>query len=79
MPAPDGLAVGLVATCYRDFPVDRAFIDAKLARLARRIGATGREGDPSIQALSKRVLDLSVGGRYDEANRVLNELHAALR
>ena len=79
LPAADGLAVGLVATCYRDFPIDRAFIDAKLARLARRIAASGRESDPAIQSLSKRVLDLSVGGRFDEANRVLNEVHAALK
>jgi serine/threonine-protein kinase len=77
--APDALAAALVTTCYRDFPVDRAFIDAKLARLARRIAAAGREADPAIQALSKRVLDLSVGGRFDEANRVLNELQTALR
>jgi hypothetical protein len=76
--APEAPALERVLACYEAVRIDRAFLDAKLARVAARVAAAGRDRDPAVQRLSKRALERCVAGRFEEANAVLNELSAAL-
>jgi serine/threonine-protein kinase len=64
----------------RAFPVDRTFVAAKLERLNRAIA--GRDAAPEVrerlQRHAQQALSHSVMGRYDEANRELNEIAALI-
>jgi serine/threonine-protein kinase len=71
-------AVAAARACYEGVTIDLPFIERKLARIGRDVAAAGRDRDPTIQRLSKAVLDLVVAGRYEDANRALGDVRTAL-
>lgn len=60
--------------------IDRAFIDAKLRRVSRRLDALDLEGRRAdeLQTLSGQALRRAVDGDYAGANRLLNQLLSRL-
>ena len=57
--------------------VDQGFIERKLERLRRRAEAASADG--TLDPLLDKALRAALDGRFDDANRALNDLDGALR
>ncbi|MGC4121330.1 MAG: hypothetical protein QM765_43490 [Myxococcales bacterium] len=60
------------------FTVDRAFVNAKIERLSRKVAALSADEQARLKAPSQAALAASLAGRFEEANRQLNVVAAAL-
>ncbi|HEY3356456.1 MAG TPA: hypothetical protein VGQ83_24610, partial [Polyangia bacterium] len=75
---PPAAALDARAAQAQAVAVDRGFVGAKLERLGRRMAGRALPADVQerLRRLSQEALSSSLTGRYDQANRELNEIAA---
>ena len=58
-------------------PIDRAFVDRKIARLSAKLATLSAADQQRLRTESQQALSLTADRRYDEANRHLNAIAAS--